>query len=244
MHIPRIYQASNLKVGDLFCLDNKASHHIANVLRLKEEAPIIIFNGFGGEFCATLKKYNKREAFVQIETHIPKETESPLHIHLGQSICRNDKMDYIIQKAVELGVGEITPLLTKRTEIKLATPDRIDKRQQRWNDIVISACEQCGRNKIPPISNIKSLHSWFQPEKAELRFILTPHEGKTLSSYSEPVSSVCILVGPESGFDSQELELALKIGFQPLQIGPRILRTETAALAVISALQSKWGDFG
>jgi 16S rRNA (uracil1498-N3)-methyltransferase len=249
-YIPRIYQTHKLNPGELFFLDAKASHHITQVLRLKKGDPLVIFNGSDGEFSATLDSYTKREAVVRIEKLFIREVESPLRIHLAQAICRNDKMDYIIQKAVELGVNTISPVSTKRSEIKLATDDRIDKRLQRWKDIVISACEQSGRNQIPDINPLTPLSSWISSQTisdtSELRFILTPHahhEKSTLSAYSEPISSVSILIGPESGFDPQEVEQALRMGFQPLQLGPRILRTETAALAAISTLQLKWGDF-
>jgi 16S rRNA (uracil1498-N3)-methyltransferase len=244
MFIPRIYQTNIQQTDQSFSLDTEASHYVTHVLRLKVTDPLILFNGSGGEFHGQIESINKRVTTISIQIYIIKSNESPLHISLGQSICRNDKMDYIIQKSVELGVNSISPLFTKRSEIKLSDNERIDKRVQRWKGIIISACEQCGRNKIPDIHQPENLASWLSSQTpSHKRFILTPDQGKTLADFSDPVSSVSVLIGPESGFENLEVKQAIDNGWEPLSLGSRVLRTETAALAVISALQLKWGDF-
>jgi 16S rRNA (uracil1498-N3)-methyltransferase len=234
MYIPRIYQPSELLLGESFTLDAQASHHITNVLRLKNGASLILFNGFGGEYTATLLSKNT----VHIEKHSEKNTESPVHIHLGQALCRNEKMDYVIQKAVELGVHSITPLISKRSENKIS-----EKRLERWERIIISASEQSGRTYIPKIANPTSLYQWLSTESSDLKFILNPIKGLSINDFDNSPHSISILIGPESGFDEKEVDLAVNSGFQSLTLGPRILRTETAALATLSVLQSKFGDF-
>ncbi|MFU8797421.1 MAG: 16S rRNA (uracil(1498)-N(3))-methyltransferase [Gammaproteobacteria bacterium] len=234
MHIPRIYQTVTLQGGHTISLDKQASHHLKNVLRLKLKDSLIVFNGLGGEYHATLIDYNK----AYIKEYIPIKNESPLLIHLGQSLCRNDKMDYIIQKSVELGVNQLTPIYTKRTEVKIT-----EKKPQRWQNIIINACEQCGRNILPVMEKPKSMSQYIDAEKSVLKLILTPGQGVSLQELEASPSSVSLLIGPESGFDPEEVQKAIASGFQTIRLGPRILRTETAALAMISALQLKWGDF-
>lgn len=234
MHIPRIYQNSDLHPGNSCILTTQASHHIINVLRLKIGDSFIIFNGLEGEYTATLLSKNT----VHIEKYHKPEVESPLQIHLGQALCRHDKMDYIVQKAVELGVYSITPLITRRSENKFS-----DKRLERWERIIISACEQSGRTYLPKIEAAKPLSQWITTQASDVKLILTPKKSTDINQKKISPSSVSILIGPESGFEQGEVDNSIHSGFKPLTLGPRILRTETAALTAISVLQLAFGDF-
>jgi len=240
MRIPRIYQSKRFNTEDMFSLDTSASHHLTRVLRLKEGSPLVIFNGQGGEFSAVIQTISKQTTTVLVGQYSDRTVESPLSIHLGQAISRGDKMDYVLQKSVELGVSSITPLITMRSEVKL-DQDRLEKRLQHWEGIIIHACEQSGRTQIPVLHPPQKLKDW-KPD-SELKLILNPHNGKSLKELPDFISSVTLLIGSEGGLDDQEIQESEKKGFLPLKLGPRVLRTETASLAVISAIQYHWGDF-
>lgn len=236
MYIPRIYQSSELKTGAIIELDKIVAHHVRNVLRLKQEDPLILFNGFGGEYHAVITDITKRDIVVKIKSFHAIECESTLKIHLAQGISRGEKMDFTIQKAVELGVTEITPILTSRCGVQLSSA-RWLKRQQHWQSIIISACEQCGRNKLPTLNKVCDFKDWVNNFKAELKFVLEPQADISFPKIIESTASIGLLVGPEGGFSETEIEVAVKNNFQVIQLGPRILRTETAALAALAVLQ-------
>lgn len=240
MRIPRIYQSQRFNTGDTVSLDARVSHHIIRVLRLKENSPLIIFNGQGGEFSATIQSISKQTTTVLVGSYSDRTAESPISIHLGQAISRGDKMDYILQKSVELGVSAITPLITLRSEVKL-DKDRLEKRLQHWEGVIIHACEQSGRTQIPVLHPPQKLTDW-QPN-SDLKLILNPHNGQSLKEFPDSISSVALLIGSEGGLDDQEIQALEKQDFLSLKLGPRILRTETASLAIISAIQYRWGDF-
>ena len=255
MEFSRIYYPNQINVGNSIELPVKSAHHAVNVLRLGKGDKIILFNGKGGEFIASIKGINKNSIFVLIEEFRNVERESPLQINLVQSICINIKMDLIVRKAVELGVNSIQPVVTKRCLVKLSDKREL-KRLFRWQQIVISACEQCGRNCIPQVLSPVSISDWLVSQgpmikefgneaSGKLHFILSPMSGMRLHDFSKKLSvtELTVLVGPEGGFTSDEYTTAISTGFSSLRLGDRILRTESASLAALSALQAVWGDY-
>jgi 16S rRNA (uracil1498-N3)-methyltransferase len=240
----RIFQPISLYPGEKVTLDSSASHHLVNVLRVKEEESITIFNGQGGEYRALISVISKKKVEVEIKEFVSRDVESSLSLHLAQGISRGEKMDLTIQKAVELGVKKIIPLFTERSTVKLDA-ERREKRMQHWRSIVISACEQSGRNHIPEFLPLDTLDHALPTFQQTWRFILSPHEGKSLKHL--PIQSndqLLLLVGPEGGFSKKEMTKVLNQGFIPLNLGPRVLRTETAGLAALTALQCMFGDMG
>lgn len=240
MHIPRVYYPIELKPGSVVTLDQHSSNHLLKVLRLHCGENLILFNGNNLEFTATLTTITKQQATVTINSSNIRNSESPLQIHLGQGISRGEKMDFTIQKAVELGVHAITPLFTEFCNVKLQA-ERLENRLRHWNGIIVNACEQSGRCYLPQLNHAVKLETWL-PAQAELCFVLDPTGITTLDAVQSTPKKITLLVGPEGGLSESELTLAKKHGFIPLKLGPRILRTETAALVAISVLQAKWGD--
>lgn len=241
MRIPRIYQPFQLTSGLQLTLTQQASNHISRVLRLPLEGVIKVFNGQGGEYLAKIKTITKKEVIVELEKFIPVSAESSLSIHLGQGISKGEKMDWVIQKATELGVHEITPLLSRRCDVKLSE-DRWDKRWQHWQAVAISACEQCGRDKIPIINTPQTIQNWITQSFTGIKIIFHPNGAEKLAAFSQQVQQANLLIGPEGGFDDSEVEFAKQNGFKSVELGPRILRTETAAISGIAILQSYFGD--
>lgn len=234
-------------------LNSDTSHHAVQVLRLKPGDPVILFDGTGGEFSGCLVQVKKSACVVKIKCHLPVERESPLMITLAQAVCTNEKMDWIIQKAVEQGVIYIQPLITSRTLVRL-TGERAEKRWQHWQKIIISACEQCGRNRIPQLLPLMPLSHWLEQKLVQKQensnpsghdIILSPVARLRLAELSPPKSGECItlLTGPEGGFTKEETDTMLHAGFIPIRLGNRILRTESAALAAIAVAQTLWGDY-
>ncbi|CAG9295758.1 16S rRNA (uracil(1498)-N(3))-methyltransferase [Celerinatantimonas diazotrophica] len=242
MRIPRIYHPSQLATQQQVLLSDDATGHIARVLRLKEGHPVILFCGDGFDYAGEITTLTKRNVEVRLDSSNDKrQIESPLHIHLGQVISRGDKMDFTLQKSVELGVDEITPLLSARCGVKLP-PERLEKKRQQWQKIVISACEQCGRAIIPTINPVLELNQWASEQTNELKLNLHPQAPYTIKSIPRPEQGIRLLIGPEGGLSEQEITQMSDLAFAEIQLGPRILRTETAALCAISALQSQFGD--
>ncbi len=242
MPISRIFQPVDLVCGSVIQLDSPASHHLVAVLRAKVNDGLIIFNGKGGEYTSVIIQVNKKQVSVQINEHIAREAESPLALCLLQGISRGEKMDYTIQKAVELGVKKIIPLFTERCTVKL-DEERRAKRFQHWQSIIVSACEQSGRNQIPELLFPMTLESSLRSMQADWCFVLSPTAVSQLKE--KPVQkhqSVILLIGPEGGLSDSEISFACQQRFLPLNLGPRILRTETAAVAAITALQCSFGD--
>jgi 16S rRNA (uracil1498-N3)-methyltransferase len=240
----RIFQSGKLTPHSSFTLDEAGSHHLARVLRVKIGDEIILFNGEGGEYPAVISEIDKKRVHVAIKDFNPRDTESALNLYLAQGISRGEKMDFTIQKAVELGVKKIFPLLTERCNVKL-DEERREKRLQHWRSIVISACEQSGRNKIPELVAPQTLHEFIKNSSADFKFVLAPDAEKKLSLHTfNKNASVILLIGPEGGLSNQEIKQAEQAGFHGLNLGPRILRTETAAIAALAALQFYAGDLG
>ena len=243
MRNPRIYQDLPISVGQQLQLDEKGSHHVGKVLRMQAGQPLRLFNGEGGEYQATVLAVDKKNVLVEVTAFQEDDHQSPLHVHLGQVISRGERMDYALQKAVELGVSEITPLFSMRCEVKLSGA-RLEKRMQQWQHLIISACEQCGLNQLPRLNPPQVALQWFEHCNASLKWLLHPGETplKLLLDSDKP-DAVCLAIGPEGGFDDSEIAGAKQSGFQPVAIGPRVFRTETAPIAALSLLQYQWGDF-
>jgi len=224
-------------------LPSAAAHHAARVLRLRAGDAVTLFNGQGGEYAARIVAIGKRDVEVEIGRHDPVERESLLAVTLVQSISSGERMDLTIQKAVELGVTRIVPVESARSVVRL-DGERAAKRQQHWQQVAISACEQCGRNRIPEVRTISPLDAWLAAMEADtLRWILLPGADTALRDLPRPQKSVELLVGPEGGFTDDETGAARRAGYRPVRLGPRVLRTETAAPALLAALQALWGDF-
>lgn len=234
-------------------LSNATSHHAVQVLRLKQGDPVTLFDGTGGEFLGHLAHISKSACIVTIKYHQSIERESPLAITLAQAVCTNEKMDWIIQKAVEQGVTCIQPIVTSRVLVRLAG-ERADKRWQHWQKIIISACEQCGRNKIPQLLPLSPLSHWLEQKLEQKQkngdliehdIILSPAANLRFADLPPPKTgeSITLLTGPEGGFTHEETSALLHARFIPIRLGSRILRTESAALAAIAAIQTLWGDY-
>ena len=226
-------------------LEGKKTHHILNVLRCKIGQTLVLFDGQNKEYDVILEKIEKKQICLTITKETIVQRESPLYIHLIQGISKGERMDLVVQKATELGVSRLTPVQTQHGAVSLSA-DRRQKKEEHWRNIIISACEQCGRNIIPACDSIQSFSEALEIpyEKGSARWILNPYEADTISNkVSFPLHYAQLLIGPEGGFSSFEVSQAHQAGFASLQLGPRILRTETAALAAISTLQATFGDF-
>lgn len=240
MRTVRIYHPAPIQTGTSLSLDEDAANHVGRVLRMQHGQSLELFNGDGNNYACTIIDVNKKQVQVQIESLTANPVESPLRIHLGQGISRGDRMDFAIQKAVELGVTEITPLFTERCGVKL-DGERLAKRNEQWQKIAISACEQSGRSVVPTVHPAISLTQWLAQPTKELALTLDPRASATIKTLA-PASAIRLVIGPEGGFTDQEVAITANAGFNGIQLGPRILRTETAALTAISALQLQFGD--
>ena len=242
MRTPRIFTAQPLTAQLELELEPAPSQHIARAMRMQAGDALTLFNGQGGEYAAIISAVSKKTVTVEIREFRNIELESPLAIHLGIAISRGDRMDWIIQKATELGVSRVSPLLTERTEVKLKD-DRADKKIQHWRQIGIAACEQCGRNQLPHIEPLQALPNWLAATKGETKLVLHHRALRTEPTNAEhKPTEVALLIGPEGGLSDIEIGLAEQAQFQALRLGPRVMRTETAPLAAIAILQSQWGD--
>lgn len=241
MRNPRIYQQVAMTTGEKITLNDDAFGHVIRVLRLPEGADITLFNGDGYDYLATLINVSKKSAQAIINRSLLKPLESPLNIHLGQGISRGDKMDYTLQKSVELGVNSITPLFTERCGVKL-NQERLAKKIAQWQKIVNSACEQCGRSIVPVVNPPLPLTEWFDQKSDALKLNLHPRAEHSIMSLPIENKRVRLLIGPEGGLSDDEILLAKQAEFIDVLLGPRILRTETAALTAITALQCRYGD--
>jgi len=241
MRVSRLYVAAALNAGMRLELDGDSGHYVRDVLRLKPEQNIVLFNGQGGEYLCRLAEVSRKSVRVEIEKYLERDVESPLAVRLGMGISRGDRMDWSVQKAVELGVSQLTPLVTERCVIKFDD----DKKQQRllhWRQIVIHAAEQSGRARLPELCEIADLPAWASRQQG-LRVFLDPYAEQALSNLKLETPLITLLSGPEGGFSERERQSAKAAGFIPVRMGARILRTETAVLAALAAVQTLWGDF-
>jgi 16S rRNA (uracil1498-N3)-methyltransferase len=224
-------------------LEGNAVRYIGRVLRLAPNDELTLFDGRGGEYRATIQSISKNKVQVSVADHIDRDVESPLAIHLLQGISRGERMDIVVQKATELGAQTITPVITDHSVVKLEAK-RAEKRRQHWRGIAASACEQCGRNTLPEIESPQAFRTWLgeNVDSPGTRIILRPGAATSLRSVDVADRQVILLVGPEGGFSENEYELAQATGFHEIGFGGRVLRTETAALAAIAAVQTLYGD--
>lgn len=243
MRIPRIYHPFPIHQLGTLALSDDAANHIGKVLRMQPGQFVTLFDGSDAEFPAVISEISKKQLTVDIQQRIEKSIESPLNLHLGQVISRGDKMEFTIQKSVELGVNTITPLLSERCGVKL-DPKRFEKKLQQWQKIAIAACEQCGRNIVPVIRPVMELEAWCAEPSEALKLNLHPRASYSINTLPEPVNKVRLLIGPEGGLSEQEIAMTEQYHFAETLLGPRVLRTETAALTAITALQVRFGDLG
>ena len=244
MRKPRLFTDQPLTPGDQVVLEGTVARHLGNVLRARAGEQIALFNGDGREFAAKVLSVSKREVIVDIGAAATPQTESPVHTTLGLCLSKGDRFDWAIQKATELGVGTIAPLYSERVDFSIPQ-DRMEKRIAHWQQIAINACEQCGRVKVPSITPPQSLLSWVDNVSAEQKWVL--HCADDTSASASAVThgaprDAALLIGPEGGLTDQECHAASAEGFQLLQLGPRVLRTETAPATALSVLSVFWGE--
>jgi 16S rRNA (uracil1498-N3)-methyltransferase len=243
MRVVRHFVDLPLAEGAALALPEAAVAHLVRVLRLGPGDRVRLFNGDGHDYESELESTGKREARARVLARVPVASESPLAITLAQGIARGEKMDLILQKATELGVARIAPVVTERTEVRLDA-ERADKRLAHWRGVLASACEQSGRARLPELLPPQALGNFLAQESTTRRLVLDPATGSTLAQLQLAAGdSLCLLVGPEGGLSERDLAAARAAGFSGLRLGPRILRTETAALAAIAGLNALYGDW-
>jgi 16S rRNA (uracil1498-N3)-methyltransferase len=240
MRSTRIYTPQALMLDATIELEKQASHHLGKVLRAKTGDEVLLFNGEGGEYRARISGISKQVVTVELHSFMASDNESPLLIHLGISISKGDRMDFVMQKATELGVSQITPLLAERSQIK-RNRETLAKKLRHWQQIVVSACEQSGRNFVPKVNSVENSVDWFKACDSQEKLILDPFwDSNTITN--KQADSVALAIGPEGGFSDIEISQAKDCSFVGLKLGPRILRTETAPITAITLCQAKWGD--
>ncbi|ADY96891.1 TPA: 16S rRNA (uracil(1498)-N(3))-methyltransferase [Neisseria meningitidis] len=240
--MPRFYLPENLSVGQTVALPDNIVRHL-NVLRVRPNENITLFDGKGKAHAAQLTVLEKRRAEAEILHEDTTDNESPLNITLIQSISSGDRMDFTLQKSVELGVTAIQPVISERCIVRL-DGERAAKRLARWQEIVISACEQSGRNTVPPVLPIIGYREALDKMPSEsTKLIMSINRARKLGDIRQPSGAIVFMVGPEGGWTEQEEQQAFDAGFQAVTLGKRILRTETAPLAALAAMQTLWGDF-
>ncbi|HSI94826.1 MAG: 16S rRNA (uracil(1498)-N(3))-methyltransferase [Methylophilaceae bacterium] len=243
MSSPRFFCDAKLGPGAQLDLPDSAAHHAQRVLRLKAGDKVTLFNGDGHDYACELLRVSKEGVSAKISGQTLIERESPLNVTLAQCISSGDRMDLTLQKSVELGIARIQPLAAERSVVKLSG-ERAEKRLQHWQNVVISACEQSGRAFVPKVLPPMPLLHWLaQQDDYTLKLILNPFTERRLHDLAQPQGPICLLIGCEGGFAPGEVTAALHAGFTDVKLGPRILRTETAGLAALTALQTLWGDF-
>lgn len=243
MRIPRIHHPENLSVGQDVALSEDAANHVGRVLRMGAGQAIQLFDGSNQVFDAEIVQADKKTVRVKVLAGNEDDRESPLWLHLGQVMSRGEKMEFTIQKAVELGVNVITPLFSERCGVKLDT-ERLNKKLQQWQKIAIAACEQCGRNRVPEVRPAMELEAWCAEPDEALRLNLHPRASASINTLPQPVERVRLLIGPEGGLSADEIAMTADHQFTDILLGPRVLRTETTALTAITALQVRFGDLG
>lgn len=244
MSAARFYLDQPLAPGARFSLPPGPARHAARALRLAVDDTIILFNGRGGEYAARIERIHKDEVAIAVTGFADVERESRLQVMLAQGISSGERMDYTLQKAVELGVTAIQPIAAKRSVVKLAG-ERADRRVAHWQGVVASACEQSGRNRVPTVAAPLTLPSWLGRHQGGRLLVLSPLAEARLADLPAPVPTAldCLVAGPEGGFEADEIAALEAAGAMPVRLGPRVLRTETAALAALAAMQTLWGDF-
>ncbi|WP_392421137.1 16S rRNA (uracil(1498)-N(3))-methyltransferase [Edwardsiella piscicida] len=243
MRIPRIYHPQPLSIPGEVSLCDDAANHVGRVLRMGPGQALHLFDGSNRVFDAEIISADKKSVRVRLNHVQEADRESPLHLHLGQVMSRGEKMEFTIQKSIELGVSVITPLISERCGVRLDA-ERMAKKQQQWQKIAIAACEQCGRNRIPQIRPAMDLEAWCAEEDDCLRLNLHPRASASINTLPQPLTRVRLLIGPEGGLSAAEIAMTADYRFTDILLGPRVLRTETTALTAITALQVRFGDLG
>ncbi len=242
MRLNRIFCPGPLDEGLETALPAAGAYHVARVLRMREGAPLVVFDGAGGEYRAEIARIDGSAVIVRLSERTSGTAESPLKITLVQGISRGERMDWTLQKATELGVNAIAPVLTARSVVRL-DEKQAAKKQDHWRGIVIGACEQCGRTHVPAVGTPKTLRNYLSSVKKEgSRLVLSPSAPGSLAGLASVPAKLELLIGPEGGLDDDEIGAARNAGFTPVRLGPRVLRTETAAVVALSVLQALWGD--
>jgi len=244
MRIPRIYVVHTLSEGVIVELAAAPSHHLAKVLRMQPGRELIVFNGQGGEYQARIHSVQKKSISIIIDSYLDCDRESPIAIELGVCLIKNDRFDWLLQKATELGVSAISPLISDYTDIKL-NQERLAKKIQHWQQVIINACEQSGRTYVPELAPPQPLSTWVENVDAPIKTVLHPYPqsiDKPDNKTTVHPKCAALLVGPEGGLSDAEIADAINHCFIPMTIGPRILRAETAPLAALTLMQARWGD--
>jgi 16S rRNA (uracil1498-N3)-methyltransferase len=241
----RLYVPGALQPGRALALPPQQAHHAARVLRLKAGDAVTLFNGDGAEYAGIIGHAARERVTVEVASRTEVDREAPLAVTLAQAISSGERMDYTLQKAVELGAAAIQPLTSSRSVVKLDA-ERAERRLAHWRTVVAGACEQSGRNRIPPVAPVAALSDWLaQPASAggdAVALLLSPRSSIGLREVARPARAV-LLVGPEGGFAADEESMATRAGYVAVRLGPRVLRTETAAVAALAAMHTLWGDF-
>jgi 16S rRNA (uracil1498-N3)-methyltransferase len=243
VRLSRVFHDGPLKAGQLVSLTESSAHHLRTVLRIKARQEIVLFNGLGGEYLARIHTLDKKSLIVEVLRHEDIDRESFLDITLVQGISKGQRMDYSIQKAVELGVYAIQPIITERCAIR-QKGDRVERKGAHWEGVIRSASEQSGRTRLPQLLEPMPLRDYLKhTSNTALKLVLDPLARHHLGDLSSQHQEIDLLVGPEGGLSENEIQAACEAGFQSISLGPRILRTETAGAATIAAIQALWGDF-
>jgi 16S rRNA (uracil1498-N3)-methyltransferase len=241
VRLTRVYVDGALAPGGRITLTGSAANHVTRVLRLRVGAELTLFNGRGGEYAAQIEAAKGSAVTVSIAEHRPIERESPLVLTLAQGVSRAERMDLVVQKATELGASRLVPLITERSVVRL-TAGQADRKLNHWRAIAIGACEQCGRNRLPQVAAPVTLTDYVKQRDGTTRLLLSPVSATCLADAPRPGEAMTVLVGPEGGLTEVEQAAALAAGFTPVRLGPRVLRTETAAIAAVALLQREYGD--
>jgi 16S rRNA (uracil1498-N3)-methyltransferase len=237
----RVYAELPLEEGREFVAPEALAHYMRDVLRLRNGDPIRVFNGSGGEYVGAVVAVSRKELRILVGEELPAVPESPLAVHLGLGLSKGERMDYAMQKATELGVASITPLLLARCNAKLPE-ERSESRMRHWRRVIVGACEQSGRARLPELGVTATLESWLAARTELPGLVLHTREALTLDAFDAAPSGVRVLVGPEGGLEDVEFAAALDAGFRAWSLGPRVLRAETAPVAALAVLQHRWGD--
>jgi 16S rRNA (uracil1498-N3)-methyltransferase len=242
MRLTRVYVDAPLEPGTRIALEGSAAGHVIRVLRLRTGETLTVFNGKGGEHAASIDKSHGGEVTVLVGEHRPIERESPFPITLAQGVSRGERMDLVVQKATELGVTRLVPVLTERSVVRLDN-HQADRKSNHWRALAIAACEQCGRNRVPDVALPTQLRALLrEPAGDRARLLLSPDAARRIEDVPRPANGITVLIGPEGGLSDEEQGHAQAAGFTAVHLGPRVLRTETAAIAALTLLQREFGD--
>jgi 16S rRNA (uracil1498-N3)-methyltransferase len=242
MRLTRVYVDAPVSAGKRLVVEGSAANHITRVLRLRSGDALTVFDGSGGEFGARIEEFRKDAVVVSVEEHRGLERESPLSLTLVQGISRGERMDWIIQKATELGASRIVPVFTKRSVVRL-DDKQAERKLQHWRAITVAACEQCGRNRVPELPTPVDFYDVLAPDTSgATRLLLSPSGDLRIDDLGDVDRGITVLIGPEGGLEDVEQEAAIAAGFKAVRLGPRVLRTETAAIAALTIIQRYFGD--